>query len=308
MSSDNQSPENPLEHKDETWPATPKAQSNEPTRPSKSERFRRTLQSQQPQTSDESKHKTAETQRIRQEPNTPSDQEVREAKLIPAIREQAPRLNDDGSLQLMDDDQPTQPIVSAKILSKQGGASLAKGANEPPWTLQQFFNGEIDLDVELARRFPNMPMMARIKFRTLGLKSGRRVATLESQDGAASVILDADPASKVVQMSFTFGSMITLRFNLLDLTDMDRKRWLELMRRQQGGLAFLWGPTRWMQDYMICITRKYHSNLYAFSPNNFEAAVRMTNDVTTQLIDWLEEFWKEARPSDEDEPPQLLTW
>jgi len=307
MPSDNSPPQNSSEKPDQTWPATPKAQSNEPTRPSRPDKFRQTLQARQAQTSDDSKVKTAETKRIKKESKTPSDQEVREAKLIPAIHEQSPRLNDDGNLQLMDDDQPTQPVVSAKILSKPESSPLTRGTHEPPWTLQQFFNGEIDLDVELARRFPNMPMMARIKFRTLGVKSGRRVATLESQDGSASVILDADPASKVVQMSFTFGSMITLRFNLLDLTDMDRKRWLELMRRQQGGLAFLWGPTRWMQDYMICITRKYHSNLYAFSPNNFEAAVRMTNDVTTQLIDWLEEFWAETQPPDDD-PPQLLTW
>jgi len=111
----------------------------------------------------------------------------------------------------------------------------------------------------------------------------------------------------MIQISFTFGSMITLRFGLSELSDTDRKRWLELMRRQQGGLAFLWGPRRWTSDYLICITRKYHSNLYAFSPNNFESAVRMTSDVTTKLLDWLDEFWQDDAPPNE-EPPQLLTW
>jgi hypothetical protein len=177
---------------------------------------------------------------------------------------------------------------------------------ETPWTLQQFFNGEIDLDVELSSRFQNMPVMSTISFRSLGTKTGRGVAKIGTQDGAAQVVFDADKTSRVVQMSFTFGSMLTLRFALRDLSDVDRERWLELMRREQGGLAFLWGPSRWENDYLICISRKYFTNLYAFSPNNFEAAVRMTPDVTAKLLDWLEDFWTDESGS--DEPPELLTW
>lgn len=179
--------------------------------------------------------------------------------------------------------------------------------SEPPWTLEQFFNGEIDLDVELTKRFPTMPMMANINFRTLGTKSGRKVATLNTQDNSASLVIDADMSSKVIQMSFTLGSMLTLRFSLAQLSDMDRTRWVDLMRRDQGGLAFLWGPNRWASDYLICISRKNHTNFYAFSPNNFEAGIRLTPPVMKQLLDWLDEVWSEIIAEDDDSSP-LLTW
>lgn len=201
------------------------------------------------------------------------------------------------------DTQPLLPVVSAHIVQKPD----VKGASGvPPWTLQQFFNGEIDLDIELSKRFPNMPVLSLIRFRTLGTQSGRSVATLMTQDEAVSVVFDADTKSKVIQISFTFGSMITLRFVIDDVGEMDRERWLELMRREQGGLAFLWGPHRWDKDYVICISRKYFTNLYAFSPRNFEASIRMTPAVTKALLDWLETFWD--TDNKDNKPPELLTW
>jgi hypothetical protein len=176
---------------------------------------------------------------------------------------------------------------------------------EPPWTLQQFFNGEIDLEVELATRFSSMPVMSVIKFRTLGTRTGRGVTTLLTQDGAAQIIIDLDKQTRVMQVSFTFGSMLTLRFVLRDLVD--RTRWLELMRRKEGGLAFLWGPTRWENDYTICISRKYYTNFFAFSPNGFEAAARFTPAITQKLLDWIEKHWADDDDPDEA-PPQMLTW
>lgn len=202
---------------------------------------------------------------------------------------------------------PTPKVIDAASVMSRPENALTGSPDEAPWTLQQFFNGEIDLDVELSKRFPTMPMLSIIKFRTLGSNSSRRVATLATQDGAASLTVDADVATKVIQLSFTLGSMLTLRFAMTDLSDMDRNRWLELMRRDQGGLAFLWGPPRWAQDYMICISRKYFTNLYAFSPHNFEAGVRLTPAVTRQLLDWIEELWK-AQFKQDDESPPLLTW
>lgn len=196
--------------------------------------------------------------------------------------------------------------VSAQLVEDDDEKSLAKPTHNPPWTLQQFFDGEIDLDVELARRFPTMPMMSIIKTRNLGTNTGRKVAELTTQDGAASMIIDADTVSKVIQLSFTFGSMITLKFAMKDLNNGDRDRWLELMRREAGGLAFLWGTKRWASDYAICIARKHFTNLYAFSPNNFEAGVRLTPKITTELLDWLEKIWDEPEP--DNDPPQLLTW
>lgn len=196
-----------------------------------------------------------------------------------------------------------------------------------PWTLEQFFKGSIDLDQELISRFPNMPLMLTFKSRSMGSNTRRGVATLSNQDGSAMLMADVNGETGTVQFSYTFGSMLTLRFVLDDLSDMDRGRWLELMQRKQGGLTFLWGQARWQHDYMICIRRQHYTSLMAYSKNNFEAAVRMTPEVTRELIKWLGEFWKPGGTStntnmptkplaaskkptapDEDTPPPLLTW
>lgn len=176
-----------------------------------------------------------------------------------------------------------------------------------PWPLQQFFAGDIDLDVELSQRFQNMPVLSRISFREMGEKSKRGVATMLNQDGAAQVIIDVDAATHMMQLSFTYGAMLTLRYRMVDLSDMDRQRWVELMRRDQGGLAFLWGASRWEKDYVICVSRRYFTNWYAFSPNGFESAVRVTPDVTKQLLKWLEGYWKPAKQEAETSS-SLLTW
>ncbi|MGJ3238423.1 MAG: hypothetical protein ACFE0Q_06935 [Anaerolineae bacterium] len=185
---------------------------------------------------------------------------------------------------------------------------LTASREQTPWTLQQFFDGEIDLEQELLKRFPTVPAMNTIKFRTLGMNSGRKVATLSAQDGSASMIVDADIESKVVQMSFTLGSMMTLRYVLSDIPANNRERWLDLMRRDQGGLAFLWNEDRWREDYLICVSRQYATNIFAFSPHNFESAVRITNDVTQQLLDWLEDIWNTDPEPEADDDPPLLTW
>jgi hypothetical protein len=100
--------------------------------------------------------------------------------------------------------------------------------------------------------------------------------------------------------------MLTLRFRLDSLSDVDRSRWLELMRREQGGLAFLWGQSRWEHDYVICVVHKHFTNLYAFSNREFEAAIRLTPDVTKQMLDWLDANWKPGEAG--DGTPKLLTW
>lgn len=220
----------------------------------------------------------------------------------PDVHEQDVVLADSGDSQMIPA-QSTPRVVDSSQISQ----GLTRASQDPPWTLQQFFDGEIDLDVELSRRFPTVPLLSTIRFRTLGTVSGRRVAMLSTQDSAASLVIEADAGTKVVQMAFTMGSMITLRFTFGDMSDRDRMHWLDLMRRDEGGLSFLWGPSRWTSDYAICITRTYFTNLYAFSPHNFEAAVRMTPAVLDELLDWLEAIWT-ADDEPDDEPPELLTW
>lgn len=176
---------------------------------------------------------------------------------------------------------------------------------ELPWTLQQFFSGEIDLYAELSERFPSMPLMSTFHKRSLGTKRG--VATLGTQDGSAMLLVETDSVSKVMQISFTHSSMLTLRFRFDDLSNESRAYWLENMRREHGGRAFLGGQSRYERDCLICFPRKYFTNLYAFSPNHFESAARLTPEVTRKLLDWLESYWKPDAPAEEP-PKPLTTW
>lgn len=213
------------------------------------------------------------------------------------------------SAALMRSQRPDAPTIRRviEVLTRIENPEPEKLTSErTPWTLQRFFDGDIDLDAELSQRFPNAKMMSTIHFRTMGSKSKRGVATLASQDGSGQMVIDVDGQTKQMQMSVTYGSMLTLRFTFDHLGDSERTRWLELMRRKEGGLAFLWGQTRWEQDYLICVGRRYFFNFYAFSPRNFEAAVRMTPDVARALLDWLDNYWK-APPKKESSAP-LLSW
>lgn len=221
------------------------------------------------------------------------DDPQREAKLKLAISEMKPEnLSIEVNRTL---ERPRLPEVMARPV-------------EPPWTLQQFFNGQIDLDIELSKRYPAMPMLSLVHKRPLGDHPSRRVCTFAVQDGAASLILDADVTTRVVHFSFTISSMLTLRFTFESLSDADRRRWIELMRREEGGLAFLWGRQRWESDYLICISRRHHTNLYAFSPAGFDAGVRLTAQMSRQMVDWLEEVWTHEPPREEPPPSPLLTW
>ena len=205
---------------------------------------------------------------------------------------------------------PPEDVMSAQssiiINAPQYAASVR--TDETPWALQQFFDGEIDLDSELSRRFPDMAVMATFKTRDTGKNSPHVIATTSTSDSSAQAVFDLDTETGALVMSFTLGSMLTLRFNLHEISQENRDRWLELMRRHDGGLAFLWGPERWEEDYIISVVHKYYTNLYAFSPANFEAGIRMTTEVIEKLLDWLAEVWGELRPPGDDEPPQLLTW
>lgn len=160
-----------------------------------------------------------------------------------------------------------------------------------PLVLQRFFTGEIDLDTELSRRFNGAPLMSYIALRpkTPGA-SPRGTAEIMSQDNNAALLADINRFTGVLELSFTLGSMLSLRFTLSNLPEVDRRRWLDLMRREQG-IAFLWSRARWERDYMIFIVRKYNIRAYAFSPHGFEAAVRMTPEVLATTLDWLEAYW-----------------
>jgi hypothetical protein len=161
-----------------------------------------------------------------------------------------------------------------------------------PWVLQHYFDGEIDLIRELAGRFPQVPVMSLFHSREVGTRNRRGVASLSTQDGAASLTVEVDVLSGGLQFTFSLSSMLSMRFCPGRLTEMDRAQWLEPMHRDGGEAAFLWDQSRWGSDYLIGAAFKTFTNLYAFSPNHVEAAARLTPEVSRKLLDWLEGYWR----------------
>jgi hypothetical protein len=112
-----------------------------------------------------------------------------------------------------------------------------------------------------------------------------------------------------MEVTFTLYSSLALHFTLNALEDAYRSRWLDLMRRENG-ITFLWTRERWEQPYLIFVVREYFVRLYAFSPSGVEAAVRITPDVITALLDWLGELWfpgvRQAPPPQAETPLKSL--
>jgi hypothetical protein len=201
-----------------------------------------------------------------------------------------------------------QVFTPLKLREEQLPLEALPPTDDPSWPLQQYFDGEINMDVELSQRFKNVPVLTSTKFRTIGAQKEHGVATISAPDDSSWVVFDADKVSHIVQVSFTLSGMLSLRFTLEGLNDLDRARWIALMRREEGGLAFLWGPRRWEHDYVICIKRKYFTNIFAFSPGKFEAAARLTPEATQKWVDWLEKFWQTEPLEENDDLPPILTW
>jgi hypothetical protein len=175
----------------------------------------------------------------------------------------------------------------------------------PPLLLRLFLDGEIDLDAELAQRFPSPPLLSALRFRSPTARAG--TALLAMQDGAAALLVEADRVTSATSLVFSFGSMLALRFTFDTLSDADRARWLDQMRREDSGIAFLWGRDRWDSDYAIASIHRHFVTLYAFSPRGVEAAVRCTPDAVRQLVQWLAGYWtvvpRAVPPADD-----LTTW
>ena len=177
-------------------------------------------------------------------------------------------------------------------------ATAALGEHQPPdlkpipWLLESYFHAEIDLSKELTSRYPQMPLMSLIYFRESGVKVRSAVATISTQDGAAGLHAHLDLPSKAVQFTFILNSMLALRFSLNALNDRERIHWLQEMRGERGEPAFLWDESRWQRDYLIGVSQKHFTSLFAFSPHHIEAAARLTGEVSRKLLDWLEGYWK----------------
>ncbi len=178
-----------------------------------------------------------------------------------------------------------------------------------PVLLQQFFAGDIDLDVELARRYANAPLLSHVRFTPRPGEPVRRQATalFATQDDAATMTVDAQlnaGQDGPICVTMTMFSTLSLRFDLAPLGEQERSRWLDLVRREDG-IAFLWTRERWEQPYLIFVVREWFARLYAFSPAGFEAAVRLTPDMLVALRDWLGGVWfpDEYRAEEEEPAP-----
>ena len=178
-----------------------------------------------------------------------------------------------------------------------------------PFLLQQFFTGKIDLDVELARRYPSPPLLSESHFNPEPGKPARHgLALLSSQDGSASLSLEMHSPTGSLDISFLLQSMIAVRFSLGSIADTHRSKFLQLMRRPSG-IVFLWTRERWEKDYLIFVVRDYFARLYAFGPGRFDGACRLTPDCLDEMITWLETFWEaDGSLPAEESSQESLSW
>jgi hypothetical protein len=165
-------------------------------------------------------------------------------------------------------------------------------ALEAPILLQQHYQGRVDLVSELVARYPGVPLMTTCKTRAYIGRTDGGIATLQSSDGMAAIVVEQDVESRLLQFSYTFGAMQTLHFRMDALSALDRAHWLDHLRREKDGVAFLWGEYRWSRDYLICAFRRQFATFYAFSVHGFESAARLTPEVKNQLLDWLTAGWQ----------------
>lgn len=178
-------------------------------------------------------------------------------------------------------------------------------ATDAPIELRQFFAGEIDLDDDLSQRYVNAALLSHARLMQMPSRPPRYRATaiLSSQDDSVSMTADAfqDAGGAIrLDFSFTLLSTLTQHFSLHDVPAPEARHWLELMRRDSG-ITFLWTHARWEQPYFVFVVREHFARLHAFSPQGYEASVRLTPDMVTLLCNWLEAVWL-RRAGDEPVP------
>ncbi|MCC6615958.1 MAG: hypothetical protein IT320_20980 [Anaerolineae bacterium] len=194
---------------------------------------------------------------------------------------------------------PSQPDSTVAARSSQ---SVRLDGHDVPWMVSQFLHGSGDLHAELAERYPNQPLMSLFSSRISDTSPRRGLATLATQDGSASVMIEVDLSTYNTEFAFSLASMLTLRFSLVSLSDLDRSQWLEQVQRGHQKVNILWGKMRWRSDYMIWSQQHHYTSIYAFSQqHHIEAAARLTSDVSKLLITWLAQLWLPQQTADDGE-------
>ncbi len=200
----------------------------------------------------------------------------------------------------MSENNPRKTNTSPLSENAAGGrtsSTLRAEATDVPWVISRALNAEGDLHIELAQRYPNQPLMSLFSARSVGGRIPRHLTTLSTQDGAAHLTFEIDPGTSYMSCAYTLSSMLTLRFDLANLSDLDRAQWLEQIRQGKERATILWGKMRWRSDYLVWSQKRHYANVYAFSPRQIEAAARLSPDVSTKLIAWLGQYWITAPSS-----------
>jgi hypothetical protein len=160
-----------------------------------------------------------------------------------------------------------------------------------PHLIQQFLVGMADLDQELLKLFPTVPLLSSATFTpTPGKRAKRGFAQIKSQDEAASLTFNVMGIDGTFDLSFVLGGMLSLRFGFGPVADAKRAAFLELLRRPNG-ISIWWQKELWERDYVVFVVRERFARLYAFSPRGIEAACRLSPDILAELVEWLRAFW-----------------
>jgi hypothetical protein len=133
--------------------------------------------------------------------------------------------------------------------------------------------------------------MSQLSARSVRGRIPREIAALATQDGAAHLTFEIDPTTYTLSCAYTLASMLTLRFDLVNLSDLDRRQWLEQVRQGQERPTILWGKNRWRSDYIVWSHKRHYTNIYAFSPKQIEAGARLSPEIVGKLLDWLTGYW-----------------
>ncbi|MCA9911689.1 MAG: hypothetical protein KC519_23700, partial [Anaerolineae bacterium] len=147
---------------------------------------------------------------------------------------------------------PSQPdsTIASRAGLDRSSQSVRLDGQGVPWMVSQFLHGSGDLHAELAQRYPNQPLMSLFSSHISDSSPQRGLATLATQDGSASVMIEVDLSTSNTEFAFSLASMLTLRFDLVSLSDLDRSQWLEQVQRGHQKVNILWGKMRWRSDYM----------------------------------------------------------
>lgn len=190
-----------------------------------------------------------------------------------------------------------QKTLASRVTLPRRPRGLLESADEsgtaksPPLLLQHFFDGAVDLDKELSARFANMPVLSVIRVRQFNGRVRSGAALMSTQDGAAALLVEINGETRDISFTFTLSGMLALRFNLFQLSDMDRAGWYEPMKRESSEIAFLWNQARWENDYLICTAHRHFTNIFAFSKFHVEASARLTTEVSRKFLGWVAEYW-----------------